>query len=175
VIGELRRAAWIAAFLAAAGSGLGLIAAALTPDLASGLYVDPTFISAYAVEDRAVFGGDGVMIAVLAVAGVVVGLAALRGRANRPMGTVVGVLVGGLAAGLVAMAVDHVVLHHANAGATRQLLAQMGGVVQLRPYVRGSADFAVLPLIALLTFLAGNARWLVGSRRDVSSGTGAPS
>jgi hypothetical protein len=175
VIDELRRAAWIAAFLALTGAGLGLVAAALTPELGSGLYVDPTFVSAYAVEDKAVFGGDGVLIAVLAVAGLVVGLAALRGRVDRPMGTVVGVLAGGIAAGLVTMAVDHLVLHHANAGPTRQLLAQMGGEVQLHPYVRGSADFLVLPLVALLTFLAGNARWLVRSHRQVSSGTAAPS
>jgi hypothetical protein len=175
VTGDLRRAAWVVAFLTPAGAALGLIAAALTPDLGSGLYVDPTFVSAYAVEDKAVFGGDGIMIAVLAVAGLVAGLAALRGRADRPMGTVAGVLVGGIVAGLVAMAVDHLVLHQANVAPTRQLLAQMGGEVQLRPYVRGSADFLVLPLVALLAFLAGNARWLVRSRRRVSSGTAAPS
>lgn len=175
MIGDLRRAVWVAGFLTPAGAGLGLIAAALTPDLGSGLYVDPTFISAYAVEDKAVFGGDGVMLAVLAVAGLLVGLAALRGRVDRPMGMVLGVLVGGIAAGAAAMAVDHLVLHQSNAGATRQLLAQMGGEVQLRPYVRGSVDFLALPLIALLTFLVGNARWLVRSRRAVSSGTAASS
>lgn len=173
--GDLRRALWIAAFLALAGGGLGLVAAALTPHLGSGLYVDPAFVSAYAVEDPAVFGGDGVMIAVLAAAGLLVGLAALRGRTDRPMGTVVGVLVGGAAAGLVAMAVDHIVLHHLNAGPTHLLLAQRGGEVQLRPYVRGSADFLVLPLLALAAFLAGNVRWLVRSERAVSSGTAAPS
>lgn len=172
---DLRRATWITAFLAAAGGGLGLLAAALTPHLGSGLYADPRFVSAYAVEDKAVFGGDGVMIAVLAVAGILVGLLALRGRDDRPMGTVVGVLVGGLAAGLAAMAVDHIALQQANAGPTRQLLAQMGGEVQLRPYVRGSADFLVLPLLALLVYLAGNVRWLVRSRRRVSSGTAASS
>lgn len=164
VTGDLRRAAWISGFLALAGGGLGLVAAALTPHLASGLYLDPTFVSAYAVEDRAVFGGDGVMIAVLATAGVLAGLLALLGRADRPVGTVVGIVAGGMLAGLVAMAVDHVVLHHVNAAPTRLLLARMGGEVQLKPYVRGSADFLVLPLFAALTFLAGNARWLLRAR-----------
>lgn len=173
--GDVLRVAWVTAFLAPAGAGLGLVAAGLTPHLGSGLYVHPHFVSAYAVEDPAVFGGDGVMIAVLAAAGVLVGLAALLGRDDRPMGTVVGVLAGGVVAGLVAMAVDHIALHQANAGPTRQLLAQMGGEVQLRPYVRGSADFLVLPFFALLVFLAGNVPWLVRARRKVSSGTAASS
>lgn len=173
--GDLLRATWITAFLAASGTGLGLVAAALTPHLGSGLYVDPRFVSAYAVEDPAVFGGDGVMIAVLAAAGVLVGLGALRGRTNRPVGTVVGALAGGVLAGLVAMAVDHIALHQANAAPTHQLLAQMGGEVQLQPYVRGSADFLVLPLFAMLVFLAGNVPWFVRSRRKLSSGTAASS
>lgn len=177
---DLRRAAWITGFLSLAGGGLGLVAAALTPHLGSGLYLDPTFVSAYAVEDRATFGGDGVMIAVLAVAGILAGLLALLGRVDRPLGTVVGILAGGVLAGLVAMAVDHIALHHANAGPTRLLLARMGGEVQLKPYVRGSVDFLVLPLFAALTFLAGNARWLARRRTArsaaaASSGTAAPS
>ncbi|HEX7355108.1 MAG TPA: hypothetical protein VF288_09785 [Mycobacteriales bacterium] len=175
MIADARRAVWMTAFLAPLGAGLGFVAAALTPHLGSGLYVDPQFVSAYAVEDKAVFGGDGVMIAVLAASGVLLGLASLRGRDDRPVGTVLGVLAGGIAAGLVAMAVDHLVLHQANAAPTRRLLAQMGGEVQLRPYVRGSADFLVLPLFGLVVFLLGNARWLVRSRRRVSSGTAAPS
>jgi hypothetical protein len=163
---DLVVAAWITAFLAVTGAALGLLAAALTPHVAMSLFEDasvgypkPVFLQVVE-EDRAAFGGDAVMIAVLAGAGVVVGVLGLLLGRRVPAGTIVGILAGGVAAGLIAMAVQHHVLHPAYAGVPVSQAGQ-GVVHQLRPYVRGSADFAVLPFIAALVWFAGQVPWLL--------------
>lgn len=176
---DLLVAGWTSAFLAFLGVPLGLLAAALTPHLASGLYPGgpdggaPFFLSAAREEDPAVFGGDGVMLAVLAGAGLLVGVAAVVWGRRCRGGTICGVVLGGALAGLVAMAVHHQVLHPAYARIPLTP-GSVGASVQLRPYVRGTADFAVLPFVAVLVVLLSNVRWLLGGGASVAESPAGP-
>lgn len=167
MIADLRAAGWGVAGLAVSGAALGLLAAALTPHVAmvvvrdsSQGYPHALFLQA-AEEDRAGFGGDGVLLAVLGGAGLLLGLGGgLLGR-RRPAATVAGLLVGGCLAGLVAMAVHHEVL------ATAQVPLISGGrTYQLRPYARGPVDFAVLPFVALVVWFACQLPWLLRGGDD---------
>lgn len=162
---EVLTAVVVAVVVAAVGAPLGLLAAALTPRVGMSLFRDPSqgyptaaFVQS-AEENRAAIGGDGVLIAVLAGAGLLFGLAAVLLRRRAPFGAVLGVLVGGLVAGLVAMAVAHVVVHGGYAAVPASAL-DTGKVFQLRPYIRGRVDFVVLPTIALIVFLLANVRWM---------------
>jgi hypothetical protein len=166
---DLVVAGFVAAFLALLGAGLGLIAAGVTPDQAVRFFQgngDAIFLSTVREEDATAVAGDIVMVGVLGGAGILVGLAALLGRRVAPMGIVVGLIVGGCLGGLDAMAVAHLAVH----GDYRHL--PVGPISQVRPYVRGRADFVALPITALVAYLLGNVPWLVRNRR-VSSETAA--
>lgn len=155
--------------VACLGTPLGLLAAACTPRLATGFYYAAdgrTLFPSEAVEgDRAAIGGDAVMLAVLAGAGVMVGLLALLARRRAPLGVVVGVLVGGLVGGEVAMAVAHLVVHGDQTAHVVAVVRRTGGIFQARPYIRGRVDFVALPAAALLVFLLGNVRYLLSDSR----------
>lgn len=167
--GELVTAVVVAVVVAAVGAPLGLLAAALTPRVGMYLakapdvgYPRPVFLQD-AEENAAAIGGDGVLIAVLAGAGLLVGLVAVLLRRRAPLGSVLGVLVGGLVAGVIAMAVGHGVVH-GDYAAVPASAVNTGKAFQLRPYVRGRVDFVVLPVVALIVFLLANARWLWRTR-----------
>jgi hypothetical protein len=155
--------------LVGAGGLLGLLAAALTPHVAQVLFQDPTqgyphalFLQA-AEEDKAAFGGDGVMLAVLAGGGLLAGLGSLLLARVAPLGAVIGLLVGGLVGGALAMAVAHIVVHGGYAAVPASAV-NGPGVYELRPYVRGRVDFLLFPVVALVVFAVGNAPWYLRPR-----------
>ena len=148
---ETRRAAAVALVLAAVGAPLGLLWALAVPHV--GVFaVDgaPRYLLPDASEDRAAAAGDVLMLCLLAAAGLLAALLVARSRARELVGSVAGLVGGGALAGVIAMAVGHALVQ----GDYRPLrTAAEGVVVQVRPYVRGDADWAAFPLAGSLVLL----------------------
>jgi len=136
----------------------------LTPDLGVQKLGSPAYLLPATSEDRATIAGDLVMIAILLAIGVLAALIVLAWSRDSHVGPAVGLLVGCTVCGVVAMALGH----HLVEGDYRAVVAHAsdGTVFQVRPYVRGSADFLVGPLVAAVVFLLGQgpAMWAEASR-----------
>ncbi len=152
--GEIRAGLLIAFLAAAAGAPLGSLWALVVPHVAvvhAG--TGRGYLLPNQTEDIASAGGDLVMIAVLLGAGVVLGIGVGWFASRHPLGTVLGLLGGGALGGAVALAVGHLLVH-GDYGRVYRHSADYATVFQVRPYVRGTVDLVVLPLVALLAALA---------------------
>ena len=144
---ELTEGGVVALVLTLLGAPLGLIWAHAVPHLAIVKIGSPAYLYPTRAEDLASMGGDLVMVGVLAGVGIVAGLAiAVSQRAV--LGPLIGLIAGGMLCGVIAMAVGHILV----SGDYHAAFAHIGDgtVFQVRPYVRGSADFLVLPLFGAL-------------------------
>ncbi|HVV31188.1 MAG TPA: hypothetical protein VHC41_09950 [Mycobacteriales bacterium] len=169
---EVRHGVLVTVLLVLAGAPLGAIWAASVPDVGVfrvGSYLLPSY-----TEDKASAAGDLVLLLILAIAGLVAGgLVAWYGR-HTPVGGACGLLVGGLLAGVIAMAVGHVLVHGDYHAIQHHKVD--GTTFQVRPYIRGSGDFVLLPLIALILFGVVQLSLRRGTRQSwpFNSATAAP-
>lgn len=172
---ELTDGGVVALLLMLLGAPLGLIWALAVPHLAVVKIGSPAYLYPARAEDLASMGGDLVMVGVLAGVGIVAGLAVAVSQRS-VLGPLIGLIAGGMLCGAIAMAVGHILVeddYHA-------VLAHIGDgtVFHVRPYVRGSADFLVLPLFGALVLGLAQVPSLWGSRKyrpaDVPVGGGYP-
>jgi hypothetical protein len=158
---EIRCGLRIGLALAAAGVLLGVLWAALVPHVAV-FAVDASrrYLLPNLTEDRASAAGDVLMLGLLAAAGLLAGLLVARTARREVVGAVCGLVLGGSIAGLIAMAVGHLLVQ---GDYTPLRTAAQGAVVQVRPFVKGSADWVMLPLVgSLVLLIAGTPALLRG-------------
>lgn len=158
---EVRRGLLVGLLVAPIGAPLGLLWAAVVPHVAV-FPVDAAdrYLLPNLTEDRASAGGDVLMLGLLAAAGVLLGVLVALASRRALVGAVCGLLTGGSIAGLIAVALGHALVHGDYASLRT---AAQGTVVQVRPYVKGSADWVVLPLFgALVQLVVGTPALLRG-------------
>jgi hypothetical protein len=159
---EVRVGAVTTAVLTVIGAPAGLLWAFVVPHVAVQKVGSPAYLIPTKTEDLASMGGDLTLVAILLSLGILAALIVLIRSPRGQIGPLIGLLTGGVLCGVIAMAVGHVLVE----GDYRAVLAHAedGRVFQIRPYVRGSADFLVLPLVAAFVFLIAQLPALIQNR-----------
>jgi hypothetical protein len=147
---ELSRGLLVAIVMTMLGAPAGVLWAYSVPHLAVFKIGSPAYLLTDNAEDLAAMGGDLVMIAILLSIGSVAALVVHFASRQAQLGPFIGLLVGGTLCGVIAMAVGHTLVE----GDYDAVFAHLsdGTIFQIRPYVRGSADFLVLPLFAAFVY-----------------------
>jgi hypothetical protein len=147
---DLRPALLFALALAGAGVPAGLAWWALAPRADFRITDDgPTVIGSPSSE--LLVGDDVVFVLVLAVVGLLAGLAAWLLRRHRGVVLVTALAVGATASGAVAWLVGGLL----GGGPSEAELATVGGVVTTGLHLNATAALAVAPFVALLSYLLG--------------------
>lgn len=147
---DLRPAALLALALAASGVPAGLVWWALAPRADFRITEDgPQVLGSPSLE--LLVADDAVFVLVLAVVGLLAGIAAWLLRRYRGVVLVVALAVGTTAAGAVAWLVGELL----GGGPSEEELTAVGGVVTTGLELGATAALAVAPFVALLVYLLG--------------------
>lgn len=147
---DRRAAGWLVLGLAGAGLPAGLLWWALAPRAEFRVTEDgPVVVGSPSAE--LLVADDAVFVLVLAVVGLLAGLAAWRLRRHRGVVVLLALAVGATAAGAVAWLVGELI----GDGPTEAELAAVGGVVTTGLDLGATAALAVAPFMALLVYVLG--------------------
>lgn len=147
---DLRPAVWLALALAGAGVPAGLVWLALAPRADFRITEDgPVVIGSPSSE--LLVADDAVFVLVLAVVGLLAGIAAWLLRRHRGVAVLVALALGTAASGGIAWLVGEML----GEGPTEAELADVGGTVTTGLDLGATAALAVAPFVALLVYLLG--------------------
>ncbi len=147
---DRRAAAWLALALALIGVPAGLVWWALAPRAEFRITADgPVVVGSPSAE--LLVADDAIFILVMAVIGLLAGLAAWPLRRHRGVTLLAGLAVGATAAGAIAWLVGELL----GEGPTEAQLSDVGGVVTTGLDLGATAALAVAPFLAVLIYLIG--------------------
>ena len=147
---DRRAAAWLALALAGVGVPAGLAWWVLAPRAEFRITADgPVVVGSPSTE--LLVADDAIFILVMAVVGLLAGLAAWPLRRHRGVTLLAGLAVGATAAGAVAWVVGEML----GEGPTEAQLTEVGGVVTTGLDLGATAALAVAPFLAVLVYLIG--------------------